>query len=309
MKKTMVLPAMAGALLLTACTHNAIDEFQEVGPSETAFLIALDGDTMKNQSRLQSVEFLEKNKVSDKRVMIPHRMVNLCPSCWWGQYQDMPSAKLIRISRAPVTREWTRSGLTGTSASNQAFSVETSESIDFDIGATMTAHINETDAAKFLYFYAGKQLAEVADSNIRSFVAASLARQFGANTLDWCRAHKNEVFANALKEAQDAFAPKGIAIDNLGFVEGMTYHDQRIQDAINKKFEADVQVEAARQQLAAAETLAKAQTAVQAQQELEMKKRALDLQAKAIDKWDGHLPQVVGSDSKLMLGMGDMLRK
>ena len=46
MKKTMVLPAMAGALLLTACTHNAIDEFHEVGPSETAFLIALDGDTM-----------------------------------------------------------------------------------------------------------------------------------------------------------------------------------------------------------------------------------------------------------------------
>jgi uncharacterized protein YqfA (UPF0365 family) len=84
----------------------------------------------------------------------------------------------------------------------------------------------------------------------------------------------------------------------------MSYHDSRIQDAINKKFEADVQVEAAKQQLTAAETLARAGAAVQVQQDLEMRKRELDLRAKAIDKWDGRMPQVVGnSDDKLLFGI------
>ncbi|MBV8656832.1 MAG: hypothetical protein JO142_03305 [Burkholderiales bacterium] len=304
-----VLATAVGTALLAGCAPRPVDEYVEVGPSETAFLIALDGNTLQNQTRLQSVAFLEQNKVSAKRVIIPHKAVNVCPSCFFPKWTELASARLIRVNRSPVTREWTRPANTGTSPRNQAFAVESNESIDFDIGGTMTAHITEEDAAKFLYFYAGKSLEDVADSNIRSVISASLARQFGANSLDWGRTHKNEVFANALADAREAFGAKGITIDNLGFVEGMTYHDSRIQDAINKKFEADVQVEAAKQQLAAAETLAKAQAAVQVQQELEMRKRDLDLRAKAIEKWDGHMPQVVGGDGKLIFGINTDTRR
>lgn len=305
MKKSAMLLTLTATLLLSGCFRHPIDEYAEVGPSETAFLIALDGNTLDNQQKLDSVAFLEKNRVSAKRIFIPHKLINMCPSCVVGTYQDVPSARLVKINRSPITREWTRPASTGTSKSNQAFAVESSESIDFDIGGTLTAHVAEADAATFLYYFAGKQLEEIADTNIRGFIASSLARQFGANSLDWGRIHKNEVFDNALKEAQAFFHPKGVTIDNLGFVEGMSYHDARIQDAINKKFEADVQVEAAKQQLTAAETLAKAGAAVQVQQDLEMRKRELDLRAKAIEKWDGRMPQVVGnSDGKLLFGIG-----
>ncbi|WP_374353603.1 SPFH domain-containing protein [Chitinimonas sp.] len=304
MRTQHLLLPLAASLLLAACGRHAVDEYAEVGPSETAFLIALDGNTLDNQSKLNSVAFLEKNRVSAKRIFIPHKLINLCQSCWFGDYRDVASARLVKINRSPVTREWTRPVSTGTARANQSFSVESSESIDFDIGATLTAHVAEADAAAFLYYFAGKQLEEIADSNIRGFIAASLARQFGVNTLDWGRSHKNEVFANALKEAQAFFGPKGVTIDNIGFVEGMSYHDSRIQDAINKKFEADVQVEAAKQQLTAAETLAKAGAAVQVQQDLEMRKREQDLRARAIEKWDGHMPQVVGNnEGKLLFGI------
>lgn len=303
MKTKHVLPLLVGSLALGACSHHAIDELAEIAPSETAFLIALEGDTLNNQQRLQSLDFLEKNKVSAKRVLIPHKLINTCSSCLVGQYVDVPSARLIKISRAPVTREWTRPATTGTSTQNQAFAVESSESIDFDIGATITAHVSEEDAARFLYYFAGKQLSDVADSNIRGVIASDLSRQFGSNTLDWGRGHKAEVFAAALKNAREAFGPKGITIDNLGFVEGMTYHDVRIQEAINRKFEADMQVQAAQQQLTAAQTLAKAQDAVKAQQDLDLRRREMDLRSKALDKWDGHLPQVMGQDAHWLMGV------
>lgn len=289
--------------ILGGCNTRPRDEYVEVAPNETAFLIALEGDTLKNQQKLNSVDFLEQNRVSTKRVLIPHKVVDRCHSCILGDWVDMPTAKLIKIDRSPVTREWTSTHETGTSASNQAFAVETNESIDFKIGATLTARVAEGDAARFLYFYAGKQLPEIADSNIRSFVGASLARQFGANSLDWGRRNKIVIFAQALKEAQEFFGPKGITIDTLGFTEGMTYTDNAIQRAINEKFEADMAVETAKQRVQAAEQIAKATQAVQVQQDLQLKARALDLQEKAIAKWDGRLPQVVGSEGKLLFGI------
>jgi hypothetical protein len=174
---------------------------------------AASGPTLANQTKLNSVEFLEQNRVSAKRIFIPHKLLNVCPSCWVGDYRDVPTARLVKINRSPVTREWTRPASTGTAKTNQAFAVESSESIDFDIGGTLTAHVAEADAATFLYYFAGKQLEEIADSNIRGFIASSLARQFGEHPLDWGRTHKNEVFADALKEAQAFFGPKGETID------------------------------------------------------------------------------------------------
>jgi hypothetical protein len=282
--KIAYITAILATSMIIGCKPMPKDEFAEIGPSETAFLIALDGNTQANQSKLNSVEFLEHNKVQAKRITIPGVAVDKCPSCAVSDWEIMPSARLIKINRAPVSREWTASSGTGTNSKNEAIRVETNESIDFSIGATITAHVSEEGAAKFLYYYAGKQLEEIIDGNVRSFIATNIARQMGSHNLEWCRTSKVAVFDTALANARTFFGERGIVIDNLGFTDGMTYSDKAIQDAINRKFAADMQVQTAQQEAAAAEVIARAGQSYLTQQGFELRKKELDI----IDKhWNG----------------------
>jgi len=291
-KYSSIIVAGIAAVLLTACTRpHPVDEIKEVGASETAFLVALDGDTLKNQSSLKSVEFLESAKISGKRIVIPHKIIDTCKDCFGNDHlMDVPTVKLYTINRAPVARSWTASPGTGTSINNQAFSVESSESIDYDIGATMLAHINEADTAKYLYLYSGVQLEKVIDNQVRTFVSAVVSREMGSHPLDWNRLNKNAVFTTAFKETKEFFSTQGITIDTLGYTEGMNYHDPSIQKAINAKFAADINVEIASKTLEAANKFAQSKDAVQAQQAIENRKRELDNNSAAITKWNGVLP-------------------
>jgi hypothetical protein len=301
-KLTSIAIAVSSIITLSACSPRPVDENIVIGPSETAFLVPLDGNT-SNQAKLNSAAFLEQHKVQAKRIVIPHRILDTCPSCWGTDHQiDVPTAMLYRISRAPVTREWTSAGTTGTSASNQAFAVETNESIDFDIGATITAHIEESNTAQFLYFYAGASLDRVMDTNIRSYVGGIMAREFGSHDLEYDRAHKIEIFATARTETQEYYAKRGITIDTLGYTEGMNYHDKNIQDAINKKFQADIGVKTAAQQLAAAKLTGSARDAMAAQQQQTIHMRELDIMDTMAHRWNGSgiVPQfVITNDGKI----------
>jgi hypothetical protein len=82
---------------LTACAPRPVDEYVEIGPSETAFLVSLEGNTKEAQGKLNSIEFLEKNKVQAKRIFIPHAVVNKCPTkILGGCYEDVPNARLFQ---------------------------------------------------------------------------------------------------------------------------------------------------------------------------------------------------------------------
>lgn len=286
--KTLTLVAAASSLLfLVGCSPVVKDEIKEIGPNETAFLIKMDG-TDADQTKFQSEEFLNKNRIASKRVVIPHKLVDVCHNCSTShEWVDVAEFRLITINRAPVTREWTSSATTGTSPSNQAFHVESNESIDFTIGANLTAHISEADAAKFLYHYGGAQLDKVVDSDVRGFISSSLSQQFGSQTLDYGRANKVAIFNKAFADAKANFAPLGITIDRLGFTEGMTYTDDNIQKAINKKFAADMQVQIAQRNLEAAEITAKAGDAVKVQQDQQIKLMEIENEKLKIQKWNG----------------------
>ena len=299
---------ISSVFALSACTEpHPVDAVESIGPSETAFLVALQGDTLKNQSKMKSVDFLENSKVQAKLITIPHKILDLCPTCNGqsdGRYKDVPTAVLYKVSRAPVSRVWTSSTSTGTSAANQAFSVESSESVDFDIGATIIAHISEENTAKFLYLYKGDQLTAVIDTVVRTYISGVVSKEFGLHTYDWARANKSAVFEIALKSASEFFAPQGISIDSLSFTDGITPHDPAIQKAINAKYVADQSVGIAEETLIAANKLAQAKDAVAAQQTLENRRKELDLQAAAIAKWDGHMPaSVVSSGGSLIFGI------
>jgi hypothetical protein len=299
MKKTIAITllALSASLALTGCYRKAQDEFVEIKPDETAFLVSLEGDTKTNQAKFDSVAVMEEHKISAKRVIIPHKLLNTCPSCTTAEYVDVPTARLFTVTRKMVSREWTATDK-GTKKENQAISVESNESIDFDLGVMITAHIAESDTATFLYNYSGSQLSDIMDGDVRSIVGKELADQFGTHSLEEDRHDKIAYFHATFDKVAKFFKDKGITIDSLGSAEGMTYHDKAIQTAINNKFAAEMSKAAARDQADAAAILVANKDAVLMQQNFEIRKRELDIEELRARKFNGVLPTTV------MLGTG-----
>src|SRR5439155_16643222 len=79
-------------------------EYVEIDTSDTGFLIPLEGEGLQ-QAKFQSEEYLKQRKVAAKRVRITHR---------WSQEGRLPNngrwiptVRLVKVNRSPVTREWT----------------------------------------------------------------------------------------------------------------------------------------------------------------------------------------------------------
>lgn len=291
-----------------------LEELIEIKPNETAFMIKLEGDSKGGQAKFMSEEFLEQNKVATKRISIPHRKRSTGNGS--TDYEWIPTAKLITVDRTPVSREWTSSEKTGTSAKNEGIHVESVESIDFAIGVVMTASIPEEKAAKFLYNYAGKALRDVADQDIRAYVQAGLSREFGVRTLIDGQRQKKDIFDKVLSDSKAHFADLGVIINNLGYAEGMTYSDPAIQKAINETYAAQQSVEKAKarvqeatQMRLAAEEFAKAREAQVAKTQLEiemLKAQAMVEFAKNLKP--GMLPNIVPQGSQLLFGLDKPLK-
>ena len=244
MKKSILPLLLIPALLLVGCGPAKLEQSVEVQPDETAFLINIE-DT-DEQGKFKSIEFLEENKVSAARIILPLRERSTGRA--WFSYEYIPTARVITVKRTPATREWTDDPSTGTSSLSQKLAVESLDSIGFSVGATIMARITETDAAKFLYHFNGKQLEEIIDSNIRGYCQKELADQFGQLKLEECKAQKSKVFKNVEKSVIDKFNAMGITIDYFGAAEGLSFDDPKIQDAINRQVQAEADIETAKQE-------------------------------------------------------------
>ena len=230
--------------LLASCGPAKIERFEEIQANETAFLVPLEGASKSQQGQFMSIDYLDANKAATKRVSLPLRKHST--GRLWFSYTWIPTMKVIKVNRQPVTREWTGKAETGTNQKNEALWVESADSIAFGVGVNVTAMVKEEDAAKFLYYFAGKSLAYVVDENVRGKVNSVLSREFAAHDLEKARKMKNETFAKAKEETVKEFADMGVTIQNLGLAEGLVYADAEIQQAINDKFKAemDIQVQA-----------------------------------------------------------------
>lgn len=60
------------ASFVISCGPPLKEEFTEIEPNETAFVINLESDA-KSQKQFESIEYLEKQKVAAKRINIPLR--------------------------------------------------------------------------------------------------------------------------------------------------------------------------------------------------------------------------------------------
>jgi hypothetical protein len=238
-------------LYLTGCGPAKIEPVVEISPNETVFVVPMEGNT-DAQGKFMSIEYLEHKKVAAKRITLSLRERST-GRMWWD-YEWLPTDRVIKVDRSPVTREWTKAANTGTSISDQAVRVESSESIDFMLGVTCQAYISEEDASKFLYFYSGKPLSEVMDQNIRGYIQKILFNEFGSRTLTDDKASKKQIFTIVENETKKFFNTKGVTIDYIGGAEGMTYTDGRVQTAINDAFVAENDRKVATEQQEATKT-------------------------------------------------------
>jgi hypothetical protein len=313
-----------------------VERFVEIGPSETAFVIPLEGD-LNEQVRTDSLRFLEEAKVNTKRISIPQRahQYGRIPS----SYRWISTVRVIKVNRAPVTREWTAEATTGTSAKNESLVVQSHDGVVFALGGTITCRIEEEDAALYLRHFGtvaseqqelqdivdqARPLADVVDTGIRSYMQSRLFYHFSGAPLDEAKQKKIDYFNSTFHDAVDYFKQRGITIDSFGSTKGLTYLNPKVQDAINQKFlvendrlvtlqekiEAEQtnakKIAMAKASRDAAEKFLESKEAMLMSYELEIKLMQAEARRAMAENWDGQMPRSIlpsSGDSQLLLNV------
>jgi hypothetical protein len=272
MKRRTSLGLMMALVLMVAfssCRKPYQEQLYEiVNPNETAFVIPLEEGTKEGQAALKSEDYLMQKKVAAKRIYVPTQWHQNGRRSWQGKW--IKSVRVIKVDRAPVTREWTAADGTGTQGNvKEDIEVESKESIGFGIGITATASIPEDWAAKFLYNYNGKTLAQVMDNDVRAYIQNILTSEFGIRNLSKCQAERKIIFESMRVQTIEYFADMGVRIMNIGAAGQFNYLDPAIQTAINEKFASEMKITAANNEVAAAQAFARAQSSIKAQKQLD----------------------------------------
>lgn len=246
-KAILALPLL---VLGSGCRPYDVPEFEEVGNSETAFLVPLEGDIAKQKS--MSKEDLASNVVVAKRVQITHRWVSTGRMPWTGEYVD--TVRLIKVDRAPVTVKM---------SDQNGIWVESRDSVGFSTGISITGRIPDRDASIiFLQNYPGDSLAGVLEDEVKERCQKIMAAQSAKSDMDELRALKNEMISAVEQDIVPFFSERGIEITNVANFGGFLYQNEKIQQAIDKVFEAQqdknvaiAEFEAAEQRKAALKSL------------------------------------------------------
>lgn len=303
----LIVVTIASMLSLVSCMRPYDKpEFVTIEASQTAFLVPLVGNSA-DQASFESEELLEQAKVATKEIQIPHRWVQTGRRTTTGQYRA--SAKLIVVERKPVTREWASTKDVANGNSNKAIFAESIESVGFYVGMNCSAQINEDDATKFLYRYNNKPLEEIIDTDIRSMVEKEFNDECGKYTIEEIRTNKTTIMNTVVENVCKHFKEYGITITVLGMKEGISYENDKIQNAIDEKFSSEQKV--VTQENLNAVAIAKARA------EAEAKILAAEAEAEAnrlisasltnalidkikYEKWDGKLPHVSGNSTPII---------
>lgn len=230
-----VIAAIVLGFILVSCAGCGagydVPEFKTLEPSQTGFLIPLEGKT-SDQKGFGSEKFLNDSKVAVKRIQIPHRVVDT--GRWSSKW--VPTMSLIIVERKPETREWTEKEKTGTTSKNEGITAESKESIGFMVRMNCSAQINEADAALFLYRYNSKPLTDIMDSEIRARIESKFVEECAKRNLDEILVQKADIMNSVRSDVTDYFKSRGITITVIGLKGELTYLNPEIQASIDNKF-------------------------------------------------------------------------
>lgn len=304
MKKRLFLVVLM--LVLVCCLAGCRKpydkpEFVTIEASQTAFLIPLVGDSTA-QNAFDSEELLADHKVATKEIQIPHRWVQTGRKHWQGEWR--PSATLIVVERKPVSRSW-ESGDSAATSANRAIFGGSSDNIGIYVGMNCTAMIEEKDAAKFLYRYNNTPLETIIDTDIKKMVEDRFNIETAKCVSTDLGAKKGEIMEAVKSYVVPYFKDYGITITVLGLKEDISYENPAIQDAIDKRFasEQDLEIQKNKNEANIAKAEAEAQAIlIAAQAQAEANKLLSESLTNALlekmyyEKWDGKLPYIYGGD-------------
>lgn len=285
---------------MASCKPYHEDVFVNVEPNETAFVVPMEQGTSTNQEMFESEEFLAQNKVATKRIYTPTIWHQTGRAWFTGDW--IPTVRVIKVDRTPVTREWTSEGKGTDGAKKQDIEVESQESIGFAVKVTATANIPEDWAARFRYNYNTRTLAEVMDLDVRGRIQNMLTTEFGERSLTKCQTERADVFKAMRDDVISYFKTKGVNITNIGAGGGFDYVDESIQIAINEKFSSNMKVEASENEVKSANNFAQARNTIVAQKNLDADIRFKDAMSVAMENGTFPVPNtlVIGDDMTLM---------
>lgn len=238
MSKVGILLLAATCLFSTGCWRAyQVPILETIETQEEGFLIPLTGDAA-TQSSSNNEEFLKKNLVFTKQVIIPQQWVQTGRGDWSGEWR--PAATLIKVDKAPVTREWTADPNSGSSNKNEAVWVMTADQVEFSTGFSCTARIaNRDDAIKFLHNYPNGSLSKVMDNEIRAKLQTEFAMEVTDLPMETLRKAATPHLTTVIKKVTEFFQLRGIQITNLGITGGFVYKDKTIADTMVKVFNAE----------------------------------------------------------------------
>ena len=307
-KKIILVSAVAAMMFsLTSCVKPYDKpEFVVIEPSQTAFLVPLIGDTT-NQENFESEEMLNELKVATKEIQIPHRWVQTGRWNWQGEYK--PSSRVIVVERKPETREWVNDG-----AVNEGIQAKTKDDIKFTVNLACTAQIDEANAARFLYRYNNKTLAEIMDDEVKTKITSAVVGECAKYNQDELSSNTEAIMEKVSENVIPYFEERGITITALGLTGDFVYSES-VQKSIDQRFQAEKEAEAQeiknQQEIANAEAEVKiaqmeAQAILEKQSvmDAEIRLKELENQKAWVEKWNGSVPQVVtSSDSNIYYGL------
>ncbi len=335
--KLLLTPLVATALALSAggCMKPYDKpEHVEIDTSDTGFLIPLEGETGE-QTKFESVDYLQQRKVGVKRVTITHRWSQTGRFSNDGQW--LATVRLVKVNRSPITREWTAEQKHA-HGGDKAIWIESGDSVGFSMGFTCTAFIDEKDAATFLYWYPSGSLGSVMDAEVRGRIQQASAEVAAKYSLDILRTKKQEIADAVREDVIEFFLKRGITVTTVGMFGGMTYENPAIQKAIdetfisqqlkvvsaakfeaqqkeNERIELEATATAERYRLEAkgrsdaklAEAKADAEAirfineATAASTPMLLQIKALEVEKARVEKWSGQFPQtMLGSNPNLL---------
>lgn len=162
-------------------------EYKDIKPSETAYLIKLEG--VSNQAKFDSMSYLDKNKVAAKRVQITHRWNQTGRLLTSGAW--IPDVMLITVDRSPVTVSWEFTE--NPNDKDNAIWTESSDSVGMSLGWNITAYIREEDTSTFLYMYPSGSLKNVIDTEVHARIQQVSAEFMAQYKMDILREKKKEL--------------------------------------------------------------------------------------------------------------------
>mgnify|MGYP003532642743 CR=1 FL=1 len=169
--------------------------------------------------------------------------------------------------------------------------------------------IEEKDAAKFLYRYNNTPLETIIDTDIKKMVEDRFNIETAKYMSTDLGAKKGEIMEAVKSYVVNYFKDYGITITVLGLKEGISFENNAIQKALDKKFESeqDLVIQQNQNEAALAKAEAEAQALImlaeaQAEANRVLAESLTDeiLSQMYYEKWDGKLPYLYGADDTLV---------